>query len=118
MRPAELLSRVCCRVACSAQNKVSAAVPKCYPSSCLLWQVHLDSGHVLPYHVVATDYASWALICTTSASLGGQRPAQVLCYAIFQMHVEQRTGHWDTTALKPPALLFSWARRQHGLASC
>jgi hypothetical protein len=41
-------------------------------------QVHLDSGHVLPYHVVATDYTSWALMCTTSASLGGQRPAQVL----------------------------------------
>ena len=50
----------------------------------LVLQVHLDSGHVLPYHVVATDYASWALMCTTSASLGGQKPAQVLCYAKFQ----------------------------------
>lgn len=40
-------------------------------------QVQLDSGHVLPYHVVATDYDSWALMCTTSASLGGQKPAQV-----------------------------------------
>jgi hypothetical protein len=27
--------------------------------------------------VVSTDYTSWALMCTTSASLGGQKPAQV-----------------------------------------
>lgn len=41
-------------------------------------QVRLDSGHVLPYWVIATDYSSWALMCTTSASLGDGHPAQVL----------------------------------------
>ncbi len=27
--------------------------------------------------VVSTDYSNWALVCTTSVSLGGGQPAQV-----------------------------------------
>lgn len=42
---------------------------------------------MLPYHVVSTDYTSWALMCTTSASLGGQKPAQVCRNAkLIHMH--------------------------------
>ena len=52
-------------------TKSAAAVqPQSIMLPALALQVHPESGHVLPYHVVATDYTSWALMYTTSASLG------------------------------------------------
>lgn len=41
-------------------------------------QVQLETGHVLPLWLVSTDYDNWALVCTTSVSLGEGRPVQVM----------------------------------------
>lgn len=88
-----------------------------YRTAMGLPQVQLDSGHVLPYHVVATDYDSWALMCTTSASLGGQKPAQVclvrLHSALGLAHLQLRRQQGDGR----PAMNLPFSVLVHGVIS-
>ena len=67
---------------CTILRFHSSPVPAVFAASgrwqCLGIGDVFDSGVVLlQLWLVSTDYSSWALVCTTSVSLGGGVPAQV-----------------------------------------